>query len=138
MTGRDALEPHFWAEDLAVSRRFYEEALGFVVRQHFPADQPNWFQLERGTTRLMLSGQPLHTDGNQRYLADLAERRGGGAVSLYLHVVDVEAGFARCQAAAANVVEPLWDPWWGGRQFTVADPDGHWWTIYQADAASAE
>ena len=25
-------------------------------------------------------------------------------------------------------------PWWGGRQFTVADPEGNWWTVYEAGA----
>jgi len=132
MPDRDAIEPHIWANDLGVSRRFYEEALGFEVVQQHPEDAPTWFQLRRGTTFLMLACRPrAELEGPQRYLHALTERPGGGAVSLYLTVADAEAEGARCEAAGANVVEPLWDPWWGGRQLTVADPDGHWWTLYQ-------
>ena len=136
MPERDALEPHIWADDLAAARRFYEEALGFTVAQSFPPDAPTWFQLARGTTRLMLATMPEKTDGPLEYLARVRERRGGGAVSLYLHVDDAEAEHERAVAAGAEVLEPLWGPWWGGRQFTVADPDGNWWTVYEAGAPS--
>jgi uncharacterized glyoxalase superfamily protein PhnB len=133
MPERDSIEPHFWAADLALSRRFYEEALGFDVLQSFPPDAPTWHQLGRGSTRIMLATLPAQTQGPQAHLAAIAGRRGGGAVSLYLHVPDAEAEHARCVAAKADVIEPVWDPWWGGRQFTVTDPDGNWWTVYQAE-----
>lgn len=135
---RDALEPHLWVTDLAASRRFYEDALGFEVVQSHPPDAPTWHQLRRGATRLMLACFPTREPvGEQAYLRALANRRGGGAVSLYLHVADAAAEHARCEAAGANIVEPLWDPWWGGRQTTVEDPDGHWWTLYESgDAVS--
>jgi catechol 2,3-dioxygenase-like lactoylglutathione lyase family enzyme len=99
---RDAIEPHIWANDLDASRRFYEDVLAFEVVQRFPDDAPTWFQLRRGTSFVMLTCLP-----------------------------DKDPEHARCQAAGALVVEPLWDPWWGGRELTVEDPDGNWWTLCQ-------
>ena len=85
-----------------------------------------------GPTRLMLATYPAQEpQGPMAFLSRLRERRGGGALSLYLTVPDAAAELARCEGAGAQVVEPLWDPWWGGRELTVEDPDGHWWTLYQ-------
>ena len=135
MPDRDAIEPHIWARDLGVSLRFYEDALGFDVVQRFPEDAPTWYQLRRGTAHLMLACfAEQEPQGPMAFLARLRDRPGGGALSLYLTVEDAEAELARCQAAGAKIVEPLWDPWWGGRELTVEDPDGHWWTLYQRGA----
>jgi uncharacterized protein YndB with AHSA1/START domain/uncharacterized glyoxalase superfamily protein PhnB len=125
------VEPHFWCADLAATRRFYEEALGFETVASFPADgEPTWHQLARGPVRLMLATPPKgDVPEHQAYLRDATRRVGsGGAVALYLRVDDADAAFARASGAKAAVVERPWNPPWGGRQFTVADPDGHWWT----------
>ena len=55
----------------------------------------------------------------------------GGPLSLYLHTGDADAAYAAAVGAGAEVIEEIWDAWWGGRQFTVADPDGNWWTVFQ-------
>lgn len=125
------IEPHVWTKDLPRAIAWYEGALGFEVRQWFPdPSHPTWVQMGRDDALLMLAAEP-EPNG---YLASLSARLEGPgpAISLYLHVADSDAAHDRAQEAAADIIEPIWDAWWGGRQFTVADPDGNWWTVFQA------
>lgn len=129
---REPIEPHFWVSDPAAAVAFYTDALGFRVVSRFPADEPTWFQLGRDAVRLMVARRPDpdRATGTQAYLREAAARTGTpGAVSLYLGVDDVDAVLAACERAGAELVEPVWEPFWGGRQFTVAAPEGHWWTV---------
>lgn len=126
-----SIEPHLWVGDLAASKAWYE-SLGFTERQRNPDEDPTWFQLGLGEARLMITTVPIEIAGNQQYLGGIAERVGsGGAVSLYLHVDSADEIHERATAAGMVPLEDIWDPWWGGRQFTIADPDGNWWTVYQ-------
>jgi uncharacterized glyoxalase superfamily protein PhnB len=126
-----SIEPHLWVRDLAASKAWYE-ALGFAELQRNPLDDPNWFQLGSDGAAVMITVLPADVAENQQYLTQVAGRSGGGgAVSLYLHVDDATALYQRVLDAGIEPVEDLWDPWWGGRQFTIEDPDANWWTIYQ-------
>jgi len=49
--------------------------------------------------------------------------------SSYLVMQDVDAVYARAQAAGAVVVRPLKDTGYGSREFTVKDPEGHSWSV---------
>jgi len=49
--------------------------------------------------------------------------------SSYIVATDVDAIYARAQAAAAVVVRPLKDTGYGSREFTVKDPEGHSWSV---------
>ena len=127
-----SIEPHLWVGDLAVSKAWYE-SLGFTERQRNPEEDPTWFQLGLGDVRLMITIAPTQIADNQGYLRQVADRIGvGGAVSLYLHVDSADQMFERATSAGVEPIEDIWDPWWGGRQFTIVDPDGNWWTIYQS------
>jgi uncharacterized glyoxalase superfamily protein PhnB len=127
-----SIEPHLWVRDLEAAKAWYE-ALGFEERQRNPQEDPNWFQLGLGEVTLMITVTPSDVASNQHYLTEVAHRVGaGGAVSLYLHVDDADALYERARAAGITPIEEIWDPWWGGRQFSIEDPDGNWWTVYQA------
>lgn len=127
-----SIEPHLWVKDLDVSKAWFE-ALGFTERQRNPQDDPNWYQLGLGDVALMITVEPLDVAPNQRYLEAVSGRMGtGGAISLYLHVDSADEVYERAMAAGAEPIEDIWDPWWGGRQFTLVDPDGNWWTVYQS------
>jgi uncharacterized glyoxalase superfamily protein PhnB len=92
--------------------------------------------MRRGPAALMIAvtPDPAALAPDQRYLAEMPGRveGPGGPMALYLHVDDADAVYARAQAANAEIIEDLWDAWWGGRQFTVADPGGNWWTVFRA------
>jgi uncharacterized glyoxalase superfamily protein PhnB len=49
--------------------------------------------------------------------------------SSYIVTQDVDAVYARAQAAGAVVVRPLKDTGYGSREFTVKDPEGHSWSV---------
>jgi len=76
----------------------------------------------------------------QTYLGDVAGRLAGpgGPMSLYLRVTDADSIHAMATAAGANIAESIWDAWWGGRQFTVVDPDGNWRTVFQPTVEQAD
>lgn len=131
------LEPHLWCADLAESLRFYERALSFSVSASYPLDTPPaWYQLIRGKVRLMIASSPSEEIARdaQACLREVRDRIGQpGPISLYLRSDDVDHDLRACTEFGARVVEPLWTPFWGGPQFTVADPDGILWTITAGD-----
>jgi len=52
-----------------------------------------------------------------------------GATGAYLVTDDVEAVWARVQAAGADVLRPLQSPEYGGQEFSVRDPEGNSWSV---------
>jgi uncharacterized glyoxalase superfamily protein PhnB len=136
-----AIEPHLWTDDFPAMVEWYRSALGFDVAAWYPDEATaTWCRLERGAASLMiaLTPDPAALAPNQGYLAGVRSRVDGpgGPLSLYLHVENADAVLGDVAAAGtatgAGIVEEIWDAWWGGRQFSVADPDGNWWTVFQA------
>jgi uncharacterized glyoxalase superfamily protein PhnB len=54
---------------------------------------------------------------------------GGVTAGIYVQVEDADALFARALAAGAEILLPLVDQDYGGRDFTCRDPEGHVWTF---------
>ncbi|MCB2223801.1 MAG: VOC family protein [Actinobacteria bacterium] len=130
------IEPHLWTADLGPMVAWYRDALGFQVEAWFPdEDAPTWCRMTRGDAALMIAvaPDPDALAPHQGYLAPVADRVAGpgGPLSLYLRVPSADDVYAGATAAGAKVIEDIWDAWWGGRQFTTADPDGNWWTVFQ-------
>ena len=66
------------------------------------------------------------------FMAKVCEKVGqGGPVAYYLRVDDVDAHHEQAVAMDAVIVESPWDAWWGLRQYSLADPEGNWWTVNQ-------
>ena len=83
-------------------------------------------------------------DGDLVAHAELAWPPGGGVMlgsvrddgdwhaqtaGAYLVTDDVEAVWARVQAAGADVLRPLQSPEHGGLEFSVRDPEGNSWSV---------
>ncbi len=87
--------------------------------------------------RLVLGLEPVVTMGEPAYFAILAggdtsmglgqtaEPAVAGMVACYVDTDDVEAAFARCSAAGAEVTAGLTTHPWQMRDFVLRDPDGH-------------
>lgn len=54
---------------------------------------------------------------------------GHSTVGIYITIEDPDAHFARATAAGAAVVHPPTDEDYGGRDYTVRDPEGHIWSF---------
>ncbi len=57
-----------------------------------------------------------------------AEVGGFETGSAYIIVADVDAVYARAQAAGATVVRPIQNTDYGSREFGICDPEGHTWS----------
>ena len=49
--------------------------------------------------------------------------------SAYVVVADVEAVYARAQAAGAVIARPIQNTDYGSREFAISDPEGHSWSV---------
>ena len=110
--------PAIYATDLRAAVRFYER-LGFAQDYHFPEDDPGYFGLSRGTSRLGL----VKRDWPEQQLGIRvgSEPR----FELWVYVEDVDAILASLRVAGASVLREAEDMPWGERIAHVADPDGN-------------
>ena len=105
--------------DLAASRAFYTQLMGFTVDERF--DTPDFVLFDTTTIPFGVS----QTKGN---LDDLPQPEGG--VTLWLDCDQVDQLHARLAAAGVTIIKPPFDgPF--GRTFVFADPDGYRLTANQ-------
>jgi catechol 2,3-dioxygenase-like lactoylglutathione lyase family enzyme len=106
--------------DLARSRRFYVEGLGW--RPALDMDEVVFFQ----AGGLVVGLYPdLAKDAG-------VEGRAAGLISLGHNVRErdgVDVLMAQAATAGATITQPARDMPWGGRSGYFADPDGHLWEI---------
>ena len=98
--------------DLAASKRFYLEKLGF--REDFSVD--GWAFLSRGACKLRLGdcpeAAPMSKSPDHSWFA-------------YLHVRDAAGLYREAMQKGVEIWHPLADKPWGRREFAVVTPDGH-------------
>ena len=126
------LTPHLFVADMAASIAFYRDGMGFEVTRAEPPENPTYASLQRGDSQIMLS--PFGADFEGWVLGAAArERRGqGGAISLYIEGRDLPAEQERAIAHGGTLVDPLRPRPWGQDEFTIADPNGFWWSVWRA------
>ena len=47
------------------------------------------------------------------------------------YVDDIDAHFARAQAAGTKIISPPADQFWGDRRYEAEDPEGHLWSFHE-------
>ena len=113
--------------DLARSRRFYLDGLGFRAS---PAGNEHVTFIDAGGVVLALFGREALADD-----ANLGARRKAGefgGITLAQNVASkpaVERALADAVAAGAKLLKPAQDVFWGGYSGYFADPDGHIWEV---------
>lgn len=108
--------------DLAASRRFYVEGLGWTPVMEVEGEVV-FFNFAPGLVLGLFTG--LAEDAG-------VEGRGPGLTALGHNVqdkVEVDAIIDLAARAGANVTQPARDTDWGGRSGYFADPDGHLWEV---------
>jgi catechol 2,3-dioxygenase-like lactoylglutathione lyase family enzyme len=121
------LVPELVSSDIARSRAFYRDVLGFEVRHERSEDR--FLFLERNGAVLMVE-QPV--ERSPFLPAAALDRPYGRGVSFELVVGDVDDVHAAIQAAGVEFLLPLSERWIerdsdavGVREFAVQDPDGY-------------
>ena len=98
--------------DLAASRRYYMEKLGFA--EDFSVD--GWAFLSRGACRLQLGNcpdaAPMSRSPDHSWFA-------------YLHVSDAAGLYREYVGHDVTIWHHLTDREWGIREFAIVTPDGH-------------
>jgi catechol 2,3-dioxygenase-like lactoylglutathione lyase family enzyme len=99
-------------QDLAASKRFYLEKLGFV--EDFSVD--GWAFLSRGACRLRIGhcpdAKPMSECQDHSWFA-------------YLHVRDAAGLYEEAVRNGVAIWHRLADKPWGMREFAIVTPDGH-------------
>jgi len=111
------IAPGFTVNDLQQSIVFYVDALGFSVHERWETDgELQGVMLRAGNCRIGLS---------QDDFAKGRDRPKGIGMSVWLTTIqDLEQVVTRIKQAGVTLEQDLAEMPWGGRAFTVVDPDG--------------
>lgn len=112
--------------DLARSRRFYEQGLGWVPSAAGDNENVTFYQL--GGIALALFGRALLAEDMR--VKDTG--KGFGAIALAQNVrtrEEVDQLIARAKEAGGSILHAAEDAPWGGYSGYFADPDGHPWEV---------
>jgi len=114
---------------------FYRVAFGAVETMRMTGDDGRV-----GHAEITLEGMTVMLSDEHPEIGVVSpETLGGTPVSLYLHVADVDATYARALAAGATGERPPADQFHGNRNASLRDPFGHRWMITQPiEAVSVE
>ncbi|HEY1472324.1 MAG TPA: VOC family protein [Candidatus Acidoferrum sp.] len=124
------LIPSLRYKDAHAAIAWLEQALGF--ERHAVYDGPDrtvaHAELRFGTGMVMLGS--ASNEGPLRHLYVTPAEIGGRVTSpLYLIVNDCERAYARVLAAKAEIVMEMRTMEYGGRAFSVRDPEGYLWSV---------
>jgi len=106
--------------DMAKSKEFYSEKLGFEISTEYRQDDDNWWvtlTLPEGGTTLTLSRASISP-----------ESINPGVLSIYFETPDVDAAqkeLGERAVEASDVQDDLFGPGSGVKWFSVKDPDGN-------------
>lgn len=120
-----AFTPGLTVNDLDRSIAFYTKALGFIVGERWERDgRLVGVMLKAGASELGLSQDDWQKG---------RDRTKGVAVRLWCETAqDIDALAARARAAGHALTEEPKDQPWGGRAFSLDDPDGFHLTIFRS------
>jgi uncharacterized glyoxalase superfamily protein PhnB len=117
--------PH---DDPDASLAFYRDTLGFEVRQDVGYGGMRWITVgppgQPGTSIVLHppAADPGITDEERRTIAEMMAK--GTYASIMLATPDLDATFARLQAAGAEIMQEPVEQDWGARDCAVRDPAG--------------
>lgn len=133
-TPGSTLIPSLRYRDANAAIAWLERAFGFVRHAYYPGpnDTVGYAELRHGRGMVMLGSST--NPGPQIDHYALPSEIGGRVTSpLYLIVEDCGPVWASAQAAGAEVVMELKEMDFGGKAFSVRDPEGYLWSVGEYD-----
>jgi uncharacterized glyoxalase superfamily protein PhnB len=129
------LIPSFRYKDAHAAIAWLEQVLGFEKQAVYdgPDGTVAHAQLRFGATGMVMLGSATNANPNPELNAVPGEIGGRVTSPMYLVVADCEPLWASVQAAGAKVVQELRTMEYGGRAFTVSDPEGYVWSVGEYD-----
>src|SRR5262245_17704060 len=123
--GYHSITPYLSVKDAALAIEFYKRAFGATeaLRMAQPDGRVGHAELLIGDSRIMLADE--FPEMEFRSPATL----GGSAVHLHMYVENADTVIEQAVAAGTKLVRAVQDQFYGDRLGSVADPDGHDWTI---------
>ena len=132
--GGSSLIPSVRYRDAGASIAWLERALGFVRHAVYTGEGGVVVhaELRRGNGLLMVGsvGNPSPMEQHYATPADIGNRV---TSPLYLVAENCAPVWASAQAAGAEVLMTLQEMPFGGKAFTVRDPEGHVWSVEEYD-----
>ena len=124
------LIPSLRYRDAHAAIDWLERAFGFIRHSVYsgPDNTVGHAELRHGSGMIML-GSATNPSPNASFYATPAEIGGRVTSPLYLIVSDCEPAYASAMAAGAEVVLDLQEMSYGGKAFTVRDPEGYLWSV---------
>jgi uncharacterized glyoxalase superfamily protein PhnB len=134
MSAGSTLIPSLRYNDAHAAIAWLEQAFGMVRHAVYDgeAGKVAHAELRFGTGMIML-GSITNPGPITRFYATPAEIDGRVTSPLYLIVPDCEPLWASAKAAGAEVVMELKEMEYGGKAFTVRDPEGYLWSVGEYD-----
>ncbi len=112
-----------FTEDLAATKRFYQEVFGLPV--HYEDDASVVFRFENTLINLLVASEATELIAP----ASIASPNAGARMQFTITVDDVDATCADLQARGVELLNGPIDRPWGIRTATFRDPAGHIWEI---------
>jgi predicted enzyme related to lactoylglutathione lyase len=111
--------------DMAKSKAFYAEQLGWAVTTDFGQGAHHWVSLE------------LPGGGASVTLTTMHGEMKPGAMTYYLSTANIETTHSEFKAKGietlSEVKDDLYGPGSGVKWFSIGDPDGNQWLVAQAE-----
>ena len=128
MTKLHSSAPVFLVSDIAATKRWYEEKLGFAGST-FPQSPPYAFCiLQKDGVEIMFQALRGHRK------PDLYPERAGGVWNVYIRMDGVRDLFERLSKdAEVAILEPVEHHFHGDTSFTIRDPDGYVLVFSESD-----
>jgi uncharacterized glyoxalase superfamily protein PhnB len=135
MAKGSVLIPSVRYKDAKAGMAWLERALGFVTTALYegPEDTVAHAQMTFGESGMIMLGSASNANPVGHLVAIPSEVGGRVTSPIYLVVEDCEPVYAKAETAGAEVVQPLRTMEYGGKAFTLRDPEGYLWSVGEYD-----
>jgi uncharacterized glyoxalase superfamily protein PhnB len=127
--------PSFRYNDAHAAIAWLESVLGFERKAVFdgPDGTVGHAELTFGETGMIMLGSATNSSPYPERMAMPSDTGGRVTSPVYVIVPDCDPVYSKAKAAGAIILQELRTMDYGGKAFTVADPEGYVWAVGEYD-----